>query len=452
MALIAFIKKLNNKHFFSLAGNITISVLSLVTTAILFRFLPSQADVGTWFLFQTVLGLIDTARSGFLNTAVIRFYAGASPQRVEEVTGSTWYLATIISVTVLIINALLLFTIPFVTDASLLFMLQWLGLAFILNLPVIIANCTLQGAERFDWLLYMRAVNQVSFLVFIVALAFFKQLTLNTLPLAYLLTLLLTSLYVLLKGWTNLASWKKRTHSCIREIYNFGRFTVGTILSSILLRASDTFLIKIFFPPGVAERLIGIYRIGLQSLEIVEIPLRSFISTGMTTLSVAENQGNKNYFVYAVKKYTGILVMLIIPAAIAAWLLADVAVYVLAGSKYLNTEAANVIRIFMTFAILFPFDRFFAVSLDVLHQPRINYYKVIVMLIVNVLADTIGFYITKNIYGIALATLFPTTVGTWVGYHYLRKHFHFTFKEILIVGYTEAKQMVLKTLQLAKRK
>jgi O-antigen/teichoic acid export membrane protein len=447
MSVLSFFRKLNNKHFFSLAGNMIISLLSLVIMGILYRKLPSKADVGTWILFQTVLGLVDTIRTGFLTTAAIRFYAGAAKERANEVTGSTWYLATVITGIVLLLNVGALFLLYLTADESVIFIIKWLGISFLLSLPVIIANCTLQGEDRFDRLLYMRSINQGSFLLFILVLLAFDTLTLETVLYAYLSCSLLTSLFVMTKGWTHLHTWKNKTNSCIKELYNFGRYTVGTTISSNLLRSSDIFIIKFLFPRGIGEHVIAIYRIGLLSLEIVEIPLRSFIATAMTSLSAAENQNKKEYFIYLMKKYTGILTMLIIPAVIGAWLLADLVVYIMAGKEYFDTEAGNVIRIFMTFALLFPFDRFFALSLDVLKLPRINYYKVVLMLAVNVAGDFIGYYIARNIYGIAIATFLPTLVGVAVGYYYLRKQFYFTIPQIISVGYVETKEIVIKTLR-----
>jgi O-antigen/teichoic acid export membrane protein len=447
MRALSFFKKLNNKHFFSLAGNMTISLLSFVIMAILYRKLPDKSDIGVWVLFQTVLGLVDTIRTGFLTTAAIRFYAGASKERAAEVTGSTWFLATIITGIVLLINGLAFLFLSLITDISILFIIKWLGLSFIITLPIIVANCTLQGDDRFDRLLYMRAINQGSFLLAIMALVATNLLTLNNLVYCFLGSSFVTAVFVMIKGWSYLHAWKSRSKSAVKEIFDFGRYSVGTTVSSNLLRSADIFLIKFLFPKGESEALIGIYRLGLLSLEIIEIPLRSFIATAMTSLSAAENQLKKEQFIYLMKKYTGMLTVFIIPAVIGAWLFADVAVYIVAGQKYAGTAAANIIRIFMSFALLFPFDRFFALSLDVLKQPRINYYKVILMLLVNVAGDIVGYYTTHSIYGIAAATFLPTLVGVWVGYHYLRKNFYFTIPQIWAVGFTESKEVVRKTLK-----
>ena len=66
------IQKVNNKHLLSLAGNGSMAVLAMLTVAILFRNL-SLVQMGSWVFFQTIFTLIDGFRSGFLQTALIKF-------------------------------------------------------------------------------------------------------------------------------------------------------------------------------------------------------------------------------------------------------------------------------------------------------------------------------------------------------------------------------------------
>ena len=67
---------LRNRHFQSLTGNGVMAVFSVLTYSILFRFL-AEADMGNWIFFQFAFLLLDTFRTGLLQTAVIKFYAGA---------------------------------------------------------------------------------------------------------------------------------------------------------------------------------------------------------------------------------------------------------------------------------------------------------------------------------------------------------------------------------------
>jgi len=113
----------------------------------------------------------------------------------------------------------------------------------------------------------------------------------------------------------------------------------------------------------------------------------------------------------------------------------------------MGTEAANVLRLFMTFALLFPADRFLALTLDVIHKPNINFIKILIMLAVNVVGDFAGIAIFGNIYGVVLATFFPTLVGIFVGYWAVKKYQPFHLRDIYKTGFAEAKIMVRNTLK-----
>lgn len=446
MALPSFIKKLNNRHFFSLAGNVIMSGFSIVIMAVLYRFLPTESAVGNWVFFQTIFALVDMFRTGFLTTATIKFYAGADKDRSAEVIGSAWALATAITFGLMVLNVPALLLLKVVKVDGLSFFLKWFGLSYLFSLPTFIANCVLQAENRFDRLLYMRMVNQFSFLIFILVLIFSQHLTLETLVYAYLLSLLITSLFVLVRGWTNLWSWKYKSKKAVLDLYHFGKFSVLGNISSYLLRGSDIFIIGSMLGPEQVAR----YNVGLKLLEVIEIPLRSFIATAMPAMASAYNRALKSDVIYLMKKYAGLLTFMLIPVCIGSVLFAELAVYIVGGKKYLGTEAANVLRLFMTFSLLFPADRFIALGLDVIHKPNINFLKIVVMLVVNVTTDFAGIALTGNIYGVAIATLFPTIVGIWIGYVALRKYEPFTLLQIPAVGYKELKLLLREKLHLKR--
>ena len=68
---------------------------------------------------------------------------------------------------------------------------------------------------------------------------------------------------------------------------------------------------------------------------------------------------------------------MLIPVTIIAFIGADLIIDIIGGKKFAATSAANVFRIFMSFAILMPIDRFFGISLDVLNKPKINTIKIV---------------------------------------------------------------------------
>ena len=432
------ISLVRNKYILSLAGNVIMSGLGLITMTLIYRSL-SKTEAGTWVFFQSILLLVDTFRSGFLTTAYIKFYAGASKERAAEVAGSAWLLGLAVTSILVMISLGSFLFMNYIPDEGLLLFFKWSGVYYAVSLPWFLATCVIQGDQHFGKLLYIRLSNQGSFVVFITVLIISGRINLQYVLFAYLLSNLITSVYALSQNWTRVTDLSKRSKGCISEIYNFGKYSVGTALSANMFSTSDTFIINFM----LGKPALAIYNLGQTLMQLVEIPLRSFAVTAMPELATAYNSGDRSGVIRIMKKYAGMLCIILIPAAIIGCALADLPIYIIGGGKYIGTEAANVFRLFLTFAILFPPDRFFALTLDVIHKPKINFYKVLVMLGVNIGTDFLGIYLTHSVYGIAFATVCPILTGTVIGYWALNKYNGFSYWNIFKTGYYET-QMLLK--------
>ena len=433
---------IKNKYFLSLAGNVIMSGLGLVTMTLIYRAL-SKSEAGTWVFFQSVLLLVDTVRSGFLTTAFIKFYSGATKERSAEVAGSAWALGLTITGLLVLISLSSVFFLKYIEDDGVALFFKWSGFYYLVSLPWFLATCVIQSEQKFGKLLYIRLCNQGSFVLFIVILIITGRINLPFVIFFYLLSNLLTSIYALINGWSWISSFKQRSRKTIAEIYHFGKYSVGTSLSANLFSTSDTLIINFL----LGKPALAIYNLGQTLMQLVEIPLRSFAITAMPELASAYNQDNRAGVIHIMKKYAGILSVLLVPVALLGCALADIPIYIIGGGKYVGTEAANVFRLFLTFAILFPPDRFFALTLDVIHRPRVNFYKVLLMLGVNISSDFLGYYLTHSVYGIAFATVLPILTGTIIGYWALNKYDKFSFWNIFKVGYSETLLLARQTLK-----
>jgi len=429
----SLLQKLQNKHFLSLAGNGIMSVLGMLNMIILYRALP-VASIGMWVFFLSILLLVDTFRSGFLTTAFIKFYAGASPERAREVVGSAWFIGGSITAVLVLINIPAYLFNSHLENPSIVLFVEWFGIIYVASLPYFIASCVVQAEQRFDYLLYIRFSSQGIFILFVIFMAITKTASLQNIIYAYLGSAILTSLFTILMGWSRISCFKNRTWACIAEIFHFGKYSVGTTLSSNLFGTSNTMIVNFMLGPAA----LAVFNLGQRLMEIIEIPLRSFAATGMPELSAAYNAGNKEKVIETMKRYTGLITVALFPACLGAVVLADVAISIIGGSKYVDSEAANIMRIFMIFALLYPMDRFFALTLDVIHQPKINFIKVLVMLVASVCATFLGIYVSGSIYGVAFAGVVPTLIGVGVGYWGLNRFQPFNILSIIRTGYTEA--------------
>ena len=433
---MSFIKKIfssfKNIHFQSLLGNGVMAIFGMLTIAILYRAL-SVEDIGVYVFFMTILGLIDTLRSGFLTTSFIKFYAGTSESRANDVAGSAWWLALAITGGSILLNVLTFFLSSYISNEGMILFLKYFSLISLATLPSFMANLVVQGDKRFDRLLWMRLINQVLFTGTVIVLAFKNLSTLNAIIITYIASNAIASLVTIFLGWTRISSLKYFSKSTFMELFHFGKYSMGTSVSSNLFRVTDTFFINFFLGPAA----LAVYNLGGRLLQIVEIPLLSFAASGMPSLSSHYNNGQKEEMMMVMKKMVGMLSIVIIGIAVVSIIFAEPIIMLIGGGKYVDTAAPNIFRLFMSMAVMYPADRFFALGVDVIHKPKINFYKILVMLVVNLVGDYIAVTVFHSIYAIVIANIFPMLVSIIVGYIPLNKYFKFSFWNIYVVGYKE---------------
>lgn len=437
MNLTRLYKKLVNKHFLSLAGNGSMAALSVFTYAILYRLLPEN-EMGNWIFFQTIFALLDAVRTGFLQTAFIKFYSGAESIRQKEVAGSTWFIAILLSVFIAVINIPALWIFNSVNDAGVLFFLKWFGISILLTCAFNVTFWILQADERFDRILILRIINQGSFVLCLAALYLFDEVTLNKIIYYFLGCSFISSLVPLILGWSRFASLRHRKLVVTKEIVAFGRYSMGTYLCSTIFKYSDSIIIKFLLGPAA----LAVYNLAQRLLEIIEIPIRSFLATAMPSMSVAFNRNQPGEVSRMMKKYAGTLTVLLLPIIVVVLIIADPVVAMIGGGKYIDTEAANILRIFMLSAIFFPIDRFSGITLDIIHKPHLNFIKIILSLVINVITDLIAIRLFGNVYGVAAASIITLLFGVAFGYYYLNRYLPFTFRGFLTMGYHELRTML----------
>lgn len=435
--LSQLLQKLKNKHFLSLAGNGIMSVLGMLTMILLYRAL-SVTDIGLWVFFLSTLLFVDTFRSGFITTAFIKFYAGADPKRSTEVVGSAWVIAIAITSVMILLDAVAYLFVDYISSPSILLLIKWFSVTFSVSLPTFIASCVVQGEQRFDRLLVLRLVTQGSYIVSIIFLILLGLTSLENILYAYIASAFLASLFSLVVGWARIGSIRFRTPACVHELFHFGKYSVGTTLSSNFLGTSNTFVINFMIGPEA----LAVYNLGQRLIELVEIPLRSFAATGMPELAAAYNLGKKEQVISTMQRYISLITMALVPVCLTGIVFADIAIEIIGGEKYLTTEAANILRILLVISLLYPLDRFLALTLDVIHQPRINFIKVIIMLVTSVIVTFLGVYATGSVYAVAVAIVIPTVIGIGIGYWGMNQYSSFGLMDIFQMSYFNSLQIV----------
>ena len=357
-----FFKNLINKHTLSLASNAIMPIVGMVTVALLAHSL--KAELGNYVLFLMTFTLAGFFRTGFLQSGMIKFYSGATKERSATVVGSTWAIAIFLTFLLDALSVAIHFI--FKTDPSVQIISKWFGIIFFCTLPSSIALWVLQAEERFDRVFILQLIGQGSIFLSIATLVIFGQANFRHVVYAYCCAASFTSLFSIIAGWARIRSVTHKTMACIKELVHFGKYSVATSISSYLLRASDIYIIKFMFGNS---SIVGIYYLPQRLMEVIEIPLRSFIATAYPAMAAAVQRNDKAYMTHVMKKYAGILTVLLIPVSIVAFVAADMVIKIVGGETFVQSDAANVFRIFMSFAVLLPVDRFFGITLDILNKP-----------------------------------------------------------------------------------
>ncbi|WP_443939077.1 oligosaccharide flippase family protein [Pedobacter sp. MW01-1-1] len=433
---IALVK---NIHFQSLMGNGVMAGFGMFTTAVLYRSL-SLSDIGIYTFFLTILGLIDTLRSGFLTTAFIKFYSGTEQERGKEVAGSAWALALAITAVSVLLNIPSFFLAKYINNAGFGLFLKYFSIISISTLPFFMANLAVQGDKRFDRLLWIRLINQILFTGTLLVLIFTSKSTLNNVVLAYVGSNLITSLSCFVLGWTKLDTLFKAKKATFWDLFHFGKFSMATGVSSNLFKVTDVFFLQHF----LGDAAVAIYNLASRLLQLVEMPLLSFAASGMPSLSTYYNNNQKPEMMLVMKKMVGALSILFCGLAMFCILFAEPIIMILGGENAVHSAAPNLLRILMSIAILYPADRFFALTVDVINLPKINFYKILIMLALNLIGDFMGIIIFKSIYGIAVANILPLIAAIAITYVPLNRYSKFSFMDVYRVGYRELVALIKK--------
>lgn len=403
-------KLLNNHKFLSLLGTGGNSLLALVIFGLLARSVSPEV-FGSWVFFMTTFTLFDMVRSGLLSSALIREASGAEPNHAALVSGSVFRLGVLVSVLFGLLCALAYGVFgSYWTDPGFALLGYGGGILALVSLPHNLSTWLLNAHQTYSRLLFVRVGVQLPLLVGIVWV-YSSGGGLVEIFWAYFFANVVASIWVTLRQWSEPKNWLKYSKEIARKVLGFGKYSMGTLLGTSLLRSSDTYLLMSFLGPLP----VGLYNVPERLMTLVDIPIRAFITTDFPKLVQREKQGDAQGFNDLLHTAAGLLTWLILPVVLVTLVAAEWLVVLLAGDQYL--EAASLLRIFAVYSLLIPLDRYTGIALDALNVPRANFYKVFGMVGVNVLGDVIVLLAgggAEEVAWVSLATFFSgILLGTW---------------------------------------
>jgi O-antigen/teichoic acid export membrane protein len=434
MMKVAIRKITREANFLSLAGNISYAFFGFVGFALLARTFPVLL-FGQWVLYVSAAAFIEMFRFGITNTAIIRYLSGVNAEQRQQYIGSNGLIGLIATTGLAIIVWSCHLAFPeAIENAGYGLFFKWYPLLSFLNLPYNTALVIMQADMKFGKIMLVKLINSGGFFLIILANYMFLDLTLTQLIWGQIGIITITSVVCILAGWDGLRHIFKATRKTNKVLLDFGKYTTFTLIGTNLLRSADTLIISLS-PMGTAA--VALYSIPMKLTELQQIPLRSFVATAFPKMSKASMQHKVDEVKSIFYTYSGALTYLFIFGSLITFVFADFFVLLLGGKQYLGVDAATgantvtIMRILSIYGLILPIDRMTGVGLDSINKPAINFIKVLLMVIANVIGDLIAIYVFKSLAAVAVASIVFTALGVWVGYYFLDKelslHFRLTF-------------------------
>ena len=439
------------RNMLSLAGNLSYAFFGFTSFIILTRSL-SKEEFGLYVLYVTTGTFIDLFRFGLTRNAVIRFLSGAKGEERVRIIGSSMLIGSVLVVIVAVVIYLLLFLFHAPIDKSgFKYFFYFYPFLAASNLFWNNAVSILQSWQAFGRILLLRMLNIISFVVFLLLNVFYLKMGVVAIIWANIGANLLSSILSFIKKWDGALFIFKSTRKNIKEIIDFGKFSVGTMLGSSLLRSADTFLLGLatFMGPIAVAK----YVIPLKLTEVIEIPLRSFMATAFPKLSKASIEKRREDWKEIFYSYGGAITLIFIPFTILLFIFAQPIVLLLGGEVYRDSlpELTLIFRIFTIYGLILPLDRISGVALDSINKPDKNLWKVIFMATANIIGDLIAIYYFQSLFWVAMATILNTIVGLFMGYYFIEKFETINYYKFLTNGIRFYKDMKNKGMQMMGR-
>jgi len=421
----------------SLSGNIIVSLLGLVGFGLLARTFPLTI-FGEWVIFITAASFIRMLRSGIMNIALIRYLSGADPEERPGLIGSSVIIASL--ATLMICGILVGIEYSFsesIHNSGYNLFFKWYPLLALINLPMITSAAIMQADQRFGKEAIIKSFEGVVFFVVIVMNFFFLKLKLDQLVVAFLIVNAMNSVMCIYMRWDGFKYITRANLQTTKKLLNFSKYSSLTLIGTNLLRSADTFIIS-FSPLGTAA--VALYSIPMKLVELQQLPLRSFTATAFPKLSKASIRNNLKELKELFYTYSGAMTYLFLAISLVTFVFADLFVLILGGKQFMGNDpvtgfnAARISRVFTLYGIFLPIDRMTGIGLDSINKPNINFIKVLIMAIANVLGDLIAVFLFKSLTLVAVGSVFFIVIGFWVGYYYLDKELSLNFKHIFTRG------------------
>ncbi|MEO1626146.1 MAG: flippase [Bacteroidota bacterium] len=359
-------------------------------------------ELGTWFLFGTIVSFIEVGRSGLLQNALIKYLTTSPAEEKPKIATASLFLS--FCLTILCILFLLLFSefLSRILQAPLLSsLLRIYCITTILLIPMQQFNFMQQANFDFRGIFWSNFAWKGLFFFFL-AFLFFSPWTADVQLLAYyqIGTASIAGLISFLIGRPYLTFSWQIDMGWVRRLFGFGLFVFGTNLSTMLYKTLDRMMISSMTVAGAAA--VGVYEIAIRFTNLVEVPTFSVASVVFPKSSEKMATEGKSAIKELYEQSVGAILALVLPFLLLVFVLAEPIIVLLATEEYLSS--VPVLRTTIWFGLFIPFAVQFGTVVDSMGLPKVNFAFTLLGLVLNIVLNYL-FISQMGIIGAAYGTL-----------------------------------------------
>ncbi len=347
-------------------------------------------------------------RAGTLHSALMYFGTG---NETKKTIASCWIIGIIMSL-LTILSAFLNCLPQQITwlNHSSLILVKWFPILAISSLPFNMTIWISQLKLNFKRILFTR-ITQLIIFIALLASHFHTETTptIENVRIYYICSMLIRGIISTLLGYNQILDIKNFSLSFTKFFLSYGKFSLSNLIGTNLLKSSDIFIISSFLgPTGVA-----LYAIPLKIIEVIEIPIRAFVSIALPKFSLYFHTGNISLIKTEFKQYIGSISIALVPVLLTLFIFAPFFINIMGGTTV--NSSVPVLRTFTIYGLLVPLDRFIGTTLDSIKKPQINSVKIYLMVSFNVVGDLCIALLGYPLEYYAIITVITTSIGIFFG-------------------------------------
>lgn len=365
-------------------------------------------DFGVWVLYISFSSVIELIREGFVRNPLIRRFISTDPEEHPFIIGAS--LAINFGLFLLLAISLVVFALPIsnLMNAPTMEILLYLYIpnaflhTFFLHLTVLH-----EAHLNFKATFWVHFVQKFIFLFYLSLFIFIPSTSsLMSLPALAVVQIIATTISVCIalyhtSKYSDLRPRFRRSH--FKAIFNHGKYSFGTNMSSMLLNNIDSWMLGGMLSPVA----VAIYNPALRITRLVEIPMSSVAAVTYPKL-VQKGGESPNNAKYLYEKSVSAILATMLPIVVGVILFSYPIVELVAGKGY--EDAAPVLQVVMLYGLVAPFNRQFGNTLDAIGKAHLTFYFVFSSALLNTLLN----YVLIRQYGVigaATATIATHFVG-----------------------------------------